>query len=193
MRAHSDILARIADRQHGRVTRKQLLAAGSHTSVGHLLGILRAVPPQPEVTVPTTAGRERGGITIHRVERLPALDVRTVQGIAVTTIPRAPLDLAPRLALGGLTRVCHEAWVRHGTTPAHVEACIARNPRKPGAGRLCQALGQDVTLSHLEDGFLALLRRHRLPIPRTNIDRDGDKVDCHWPEHDLTVELQSYR
>ena len=24
------------------------------------------------------------------------------------------------------------------------------------------------------------------------MDRAGDKVDCHWPEHDLIVELVSY-
>ena len=38
-----------------------------------------------------------------------------------------------------------------------------------------------------------MLRAHGLPLPRTNIDRGGDKVDCHWPELDLTVELVSYR
>jgi hypothetical protein len=38
-----------------------------------------------------------------------------------------------------------------------------------------------------------LLRAHGLPLPRTNIDHLGDKVDCHWPQLDLTVDLQSYR
>jgi hypothetical protein len=41
--------------------------------------------------------------------------------------------------------------------------------------------------------LLILLQRHGLPIPRTNIDVKGDKVDCHWPQHDLTVELLSFR
>ena len=59
--------------------------------------------------------------------------------------------------------------------------------------KLRRALGGDVTLSELEDGFLSLLRRNDLPLPRTNIDHRGDKVDCHRPEHDLTVELLSYR
>ena len=48
-------------------------------------------------------------------------------------------------------------------------------------------------LSDLEDAFLALLRQHGLPLPRTNIDRHGDKVDCHWPQCLLTIELLSYR
>ena len=86
---------------------------------------------------------------------------------------------------------------RRGSTTARRRStsrpCIARNPRKPGIAKLRRALGSDVTLSDLEDAFLILLRQHGLPLPRTNIDRHGDKVDCHWPQHGLTVELLSYR
>lgn len=74
-----------------------------------------------------------------------------------------------------------------------IEACIARNPGKSGAARLRRALGSDVTLSMLERGFVRLLRAHGLPLPRTNIDVHGDKVDCYWPHRGLTVELLSYR
>ena len=35
-----------------------------------------------------------------------------------------------------------------------------RNPHKPGAAQLRRALGADVTLSELEDAFLALLERN---------------------------------
>jgi hypothetical protein len=67
-------------------------------------------------------------------------------------------------------------------------------PQPDEEGReLLRALGADVTLSVLEDGFLALLQRHGVPRPRTNIDRNGDKLDCHWPRHGLTVELLGYR
>jgi len=53
-----------------------------------------------------------------------------------------------------------------------VEACIARNPTKKGIKKLRLALGGDVTLSLLEDGFLALLRGHDLELPRMNIEAD---------------------
>ncbi len=231
--------ARIAGRQHGRISRAQLVAAGidrgridrwladgrlrrvhngvyavghaapsvdgdymaavlacgegavlSHRAAAYKLGLLRGVAPRSEVTVPTTAERRRPGIVIHRVS---SLDVSVLDGIPVTIVPRNLLDLAPTTSPLDLTRLCHEAWVRHGCGPQTVEACIARNPRKPGAAKLRQALGTDVTLSVLEDGFLELLRAHGLPLPRTNVDRHGDKVDCHWPDHDLTVELVSYR
>ena len=86
-----------------------------------------------------------------------------------------------------LTRACHEAWIHHRTAPRLVEDCIERNPGKKGAAKLRAALGADATLSTLEDGFLALLRQHGLPAPRTNVVRHGDKVDCPWPQLDLTV------
>ena len=244
VRGMFDIAAGIASAQHGRVARRQLLAAGidgkrverwladgrlrrmhqgvyavghaapsmyadyaaavlacgagaglSHHPAASMLALLRTAgaPPPPEVTVPTTAGRARPGIVVHRVAALDPLDVIEVEGIRVTSAPRTLLDLAPRLSPALLARACHEAWVKHRTTPRDVDVCIARNPRKPGAAKLRRALGGDVTLSELEDGFPKLLRAHRLPLPRTNVDRRGDKVDCHWPQHDLTVELLSYR
>ena len=111
----------------------------------------------------------------------------------MTTVPRALLDVAPTLSASALCRACHEAWVRRLATPAQIEACIARNPTKKGAAKLRQAYGSDATLSELEKGFLRLLDEHGLPRPRTNIDRQGDKVDCHWAHLDLTIELLSYR
>jgi hypothetical protein len=243
MRGLFAVAAEIAGRQHGRVTRRQLLAAGidrnrirrwlaegrlrnvhhgvyavghvapsmhgdysgavlaggggaklSHAPAAHVFKITRAKrPPPPEVTVPTTAHRRRPGIVIHRVTALHPYDVTVHEGIPITSVPRVLLDMAPRLSPARLGRACHEAWVHHNTTPAHVEACIARNPHKPGIAKLRHALGSDITLSDLEDAFLALLTAHGLPLPRTNIDVKGDKVDCHWPQHGLTVELLSYR
>lgn len=176
-----------------------LLAAGSgarvsHHACAHLLAVVRGgKPPRPEVTVPTTAHRQRPGIVIHRVRALHPLDTATLDGIPITTVPRVLLDIAPTTASDDLARACHEAWVRHRVTPPYIEACIARNPGKPGAAKLRRALGADVVLSALEKGFLALLDAHGLARPRTNIDRKGDNVDCYWAHRQLTIELVSYR
>jgi hypothetical protein len=179
------------------VYRSAALASGggavvSHLAAAYLLQLRGGRAPHPEVTIPVDNGRKRPGIRIHR-SSLHELDVSTLDGVPITTVPRALLDLAPRTAPDNLTRMCHEAWVHHGTTRAHIAATIARNPHKPGAAKLTRALGADVLLSELERGFKALLRRHRLPAARTNIDVKGDKVDCHWPAPNLTVELHSWR
>jgi hypothetical protein len=165
----------------------------SHFADAHVLRLLPGNQPQPEVTVPTTAHRRRPGIVIHRVRALHPLDTDTWHDIPILTPARTLLDLAPRLSADQLSRACHEAWHRHRTTPADIAACIARNPHKNGIAKLRHALGSDVVLSPLEARFRRLMREHGLPLPRTNVDVNGDKVDCHWPEHGLTVELHSYR
>jgi hypothetical protein len=165
----------------------------SHWAAAYVMHLVRGTPPPGVVTVPTTACRRRPGIVIHRVKTLPVLDGALVDNIPITAVTRILLDLAPGTSPSRLARLCHEAWVRHDVTPRMVEACIGRNPRKPGAAKLRRALGTDVTLSMLERGFLKLLAQHKLPAPRTNIDHHGDKVDCHWPRLDLTIELLSFR
>jgi hypothetical protein len=50
-----------------------------------------------------------------------------------------------------------------------------------------------VTLSALERRFLKRLREAGLPLPETNVKAGGRRVDCRWPTHHLTVELDSYR
>ncbi len=167
MRGLADQVARIAARQHGRITTTQLHEAGVDDD-----RIRRWV----------AQGR------LHREHH----GVYAV-GIPITTVPRTLLDLAPTLTREQLTRACHEAWVHHRTTPEHIEACIARNPHKPGAAKLREAQSGDVLLSDLERRFVTLLRSHGLPLPRTNIDLAGDKVDCHWPALNVTIELHSYR
>jgi hypothetical protein len=165
----------------------------SHRAAAHRLRLLRGAPPPAEVTIPTLSHRRRPGVRIHRVRALHPLDVSVLDAIPITIVPRVLLDLAPATAPELLTRMCHEAWVHHRTTPAQIAACIRRNPHKRGAAKLTRAHGADATLSALETGFKVLLRAHGLPPARTNIDLHADKVDCHWPAHDLTVELHSYR
>jgi hypothetical protein len=116
-------------------------------------------------------------------------------GIPITTVPRTLVDLAAVLALDALARACHEAGVLHDTTPAQVEAILSKRPRTKGATKLRAILHGDVqvTLSELEQAFLRRLREAGLPLPKTNKRAHGRRVDCRWPDHRLTVELDSYR
>jgi hypothetical protein len=84
--------------------------------------------------------------------------------------------------------------VKYRTTPAHVEAVLSRMPHSPGVGTLRRVMRGDVkvVLSTLERRFLGLLEENGLPLPRTNRPATGRRVDCRWPEHRLTVELDSY-
>jgi len=167
----------------------------SGRAAAYVLGILKGAPPAPEVTAPTE--RRINGVRTHR-ERHPLpcnSDVTTWRGIPVTTPARTLVELAAVLSQDELARACHEAGVRHRTTPAQVEAVLQRRPNSPAAGKLRAVLrGQvPVTLSKLERRFLELLRAAGLPLPDTNRPAGGKRVDCRWPHHGLTVELDSYR
>src|SRR5829696_7885974 len=71
----------------------------------------------------------------------------------------------------------------------------SRGPSSPGAQKLRRVIHGDVhvILSKLEARFLELLRSAGLPLPVTNRPAGGRRVDCRWPEHRLTAELDGYR
>jgi len=236
------VMARIAGRSHGVVTRTQLLDAGltarqikrrvragallrvhpgvyrvghrapsieatdfaavvaagdgallSGLAAAYLHGLVKGSPPPAEVTSRTQ--RRIEGTKAHRCRSLNAQDATSVRGIPVTTVPRTLVDIASVLSAGALARACHEAGVRYRTTPSQVDALLAKRPNLRGARKLRRVIHGDVhvTLSKLEASFIALLRAHGLPLPETNRPAGGRRVDCRWPEHRLTVELDGYR
>jgi very-short-patch-repair endonuclease len=165
----------------------------SGRAAAHLLGLVKGTAPAPEVT--TRTERRIEGVKTHRSRVLDARDATIVRGVPVTTVPRTLVDIAAGLPIDALARACHEAGVRYGTTPAAVEAVLARRPSSPGARKLRRVIHGDVhvTLSKLESRFLELLRKEELPLPITNRPAGGRRVDCRWPEHRLTVELDGYQ
>jgi hypothetical protein len=160
----------------------------SGRAAAHLLGLLTTPPSMPEVTAPTE--RRIRGVDTHR-SREP-VEATVWRGVPVTTPARTLVDLSSVLAVEDLARACHEAGVRFGTAPGEVEAILGG---RPGATQLRRVLRGDVhiSLSRLERGFLALLRREELPLPVTNQPAGGRYVDCRWVERRLTVELDGYR
>ena len=165
----------------------------SGRAAAYLLGVLKGAAPRPEVTAPTK--RLIKGVVTHRARSASRPDATTWRGVPVTTVATTLVDLAAALKVADLARACHEAGVRYGTTPADVEAVLARRPTAAGAAKLRRILHGDVpvTLSALERRFLALLSEASLPLPRTNRPAGGRRVDCRWPELRITIELDSYQ
>jgi hypothetical protein len=165
----------------------------SGRAAAHLLGLLRGGAPPAEVTAP--AERRVRGVRTRRARRGEPQQATSVRGIPVTSVAQTLVDLARELDEYELARACHEAGVRHRTTPAQVERLLARQHNPPGARRLRRVSRGEVrvTLSKLESSFLRLLEQHGLPLPQTNRPAGSRRVDARWPDHELTVELDSYR
>ena len=155
----------------------------SGRAAAHHLRLLGGAAPQPEVTAPTE--RRPRGVRTRRSRQLDPRDGTVWRGIPVTTAARTLVDLADELPIDDLARACHEAGVKHGTTPAEVDAVLARCRSRPGASGLRRVLHGDVpvSLSGLEARFLERLRQARLELPETNRPVDGRRVDC--PGHDI--------
>jgi hypothetical protein len=165
----------------------------SGRAAAYLWRLIKGSPPAPEVLTPND--RHVPGVRVHRARRTDLAEIGKRRGIPVTTVPRTLVDLAPSLPEAALARACHEAGVLYRTTPAQVDAVLRRLPNARGRAKLERVLHGKVpvTLSKLESRFLSLLREARLSLPITNRIADGHRVDCRWPEHRITVELDSYR
>jgi hypothetical protein len=165
----------------------------SGRAAGHLHRLLKGKAPPPEVTAP--GERRVKGVITHRARANGGNNGTAVRGIPVSTVPQTLVDLAGVLSLDALAHACHEAGVLYRVTPAQVKPILASRPNSRGARELRAVMGGDVsvTLSYLERAFLKLLREHSLPLPLSNKVASGRRVDCRWPDHALTVELNSYR
>jgi very-short-patch-repair endonuclease len=164
----------------------------SGRAAAHIWGLVKGAAPPPEVTAPTE--RRIPGVTTRR-SRARTADATTHRGIPITTVPFTLVALAAQLSTEDLARACHEAGVRYDTTPRQVDEVLLRRPNAPGTRQLRAVLHGDakVTLSKLEQRFLELLQSEGLELPRTNKQAGTRRVDCRWPHHRLTVELDGYR
>jgi hypothetical protein len=169
-------------------------AALSYRSAGHHWGLLPAGDELPEVTRPTHCSRR--GIVVHRI-RLRADEVRVLDGIPVTSVPRTMVDLAGVLKPRQLERAWNEMEVRGLRDPLSVAAVLDRHPGKRGTAALRELMVSkrpaDITRNDLEERFLGLVDRFGLPRPRMNahIALRGKfyEVDCLWERQRVAVEL----
>jgi Transcriptional regulator, AbiEi antitoxin len=159
-----------------------------------LLGLVGGgVAPRAEVVA--RSERRIQGVRVRRARRGDGLIAFRWRGVPVTSPARTMVDLASVLSLNALARAFHEAGIRHDTSPDQVEAVLARRRTSPGAAKLRAVIHGDVpvSLSVLERRFVRLLEAHGLPLPQTNRPAGGRRIDCRWPDHRLTIELDGYR
>jgi very-short-patch-repair endonuclease len=130
----------------------------------------------------------RKGIRVHKTGTLEPQDITDIDGLPLSTPTRTLIDLADQLTPHRLERVLHLRLLDVNAIHARLTALPGRRSRT-----LLQALatlqrGPDVTRSELEERFLALVTRYKLPRPHVNATVEGYEVDFYSPDHDLIVE-----
>lgn len=168
----------------------------SHHSAAWLWGISTRRAPAPfAVTVPTPRS-PRPPIELHRARNLAVEDRRLCEGIPVTAVPRALLDLAAGDPDDRLQRYLERAEELRLFDLAPVESVLARNAGHPGAHRLRKALAvyqePPFTRSGLERRFFELVVAAGLPRPSTGFVEAGYELDVYWPDERFAVELDVF-
>jgi very-short-patch-repair endonuclease len=176
----------------------------SHRTAAALHGLRQTDRAKIDVTLPGNSHRVRAGIDIHRSGTLTAADTTVVNGIPCTTVARTLLDLADVVGRRSLERAFDQADMLEVLDLTAVEDQLARNHTRPAARRVRGLLdehyvGSTPTQSELEEAFLALCRRLRLPQPAVNqwIDlQDGEPMirgDFVWHAQRVIVETDGRR
>ena len=106
----------------------------SYQSAGELWGVRRSGSAAIDVTVPRKL-RPRPGLRFH-LSSLPDDERDTVDGISVTTVGRALIDLAGILSPSALQRVVERVEALQLTHEVPVSELLLRYPQRPGTGKL---------------------------------------------------------
>jgi len=175
-----------------------VLAAGPGAALSHRsAAALHGIRESDALDVTTTGRAAVRGVVVHRTTRLDAEDLTTRRGVRTTTLERTLVDLAAILPAPKVAKLLRETDRLGKLNATALRAALERGGRA-GRQALRAALEQrerhaaSLTLSELEDRFLALLDDHDLPRPLTNHPVLGMKVDAVWPEQRLAVELDGW-
>ncbi len=178
-----------------------LLAAGpsaflSHRTAAAVHGLRAVNVRQIELTVVANRTPTRGGLRIHRTTNLHRDEVRTIDRLRVSSVPRLLLELAPREPRAEVDRLIAEAARRRNLDLERIAQAIARHPRHPGVRELAAALDayqpSAADKSGLEKAFADWLATlPDIPAPERNIKLGAGRweIDFLWRAQSMAVEL----
>jgi hypothetical protein len=169
----------------------------SHGSAMDLWGMRGSRGPVEVLRRSGGVNRRRRGIRLHQTRALPDDHTTFENGIPVTTVERALLDMAGRLDAKQLERAIVAADRNRSLRWPELQCIVARGRGKKGIGCL-RLVAMEVdpravdAKSPLEIDFLALCRDFGLPLPQVNVIVEGYLVGFFWPAHRVVVETDSY-
>ena len=155
-------------------------AALSHRGAAELWELLPVRDGPVDISIAGDGGRRRRrGIRLHRSHLLLPASVTLRRGIPVTTPAKTIVDL--QRASAGKRRLITPRELRRATRQANVRGLQLDERDRRRRER-----------SDLEEDFLALCRRYRLPTPEVNVRVGGKLVDFLWRETKVVVETDGY-
>jgi very-short-patch-repair endonuclease len=171
-------------------------AVVSHDTAGALWEIWKPRDRVIHLSLPAVGKPRSGrGIVVHR-RALRRGDTTRQRGIPVTTPLRTVIDLAARCDRPRAERLINDADAQNLLRADTLHEALDTVEGQPGVPLLREILDPAtfvLTDSHLEQLFLALVRRAGLPRPQSQRRLGKTRVDFFWPELNLVVEVDSLR
>lgn len=156
----------------------------------------RLRPPLIHISVPSNRSRRLDGIRAHRRRQLSERDFTQRERIPVTTAARTLIDLATLLQPSQLEAAVNAADRLSLVDPEQLRRKVDHCRGTDGVRALRRLLDRQtfrLTDSELERRFLKLMRRAGLPLPNTQQQIEGFRVDFAWEHLRFVVETDGLR
>jgi very-short-patch-repair endonuclease len=152
----------------------------SHHSAAALWELLKPLEGPIHVSTPSTSGRAaKRGIHLHRCPALREPCYLSEKGRLTTHRHRIPVTT--------IKRTIHDL---DGTVPPY----LLRRAKRQAEHKGVHLHGSEHrrARSDLEEDFFALVHRHHLPLPETNVKLGRWEVDFLWREQRVIAETDSF-
>jgi very-short-patch-repair endonuclease len=171
-------------------------AVVSHATAAALWGLIGPPPGPIHVTVGGPNPGSRPGIRLHRVGHLSKADVRTQNGLRLTSPARTICDLAATEPAKTVQYAIQEGIANRLLTEPELLAAVARHGNRRGGPALRAILalegGGGFTRSHAERVLMEIVVAAGLPPPEKNVYVEGHCVDALWRAQRLIVEIDGF-
>lgn len=182
---------------HARLLAAQFTCGGSsflsHRTAAAVWGLRPVNVRRIEVTVLGTRALRRKPLVVHHTVAVAEDEVRTRNGLRVSSVPRMLVEQSNNERQAELERLITESVRKRVLNFTQLEETLARHARRPGLANLKQALRdyrpRADRKSGLERAFDELISGTDVPPPERNVYISGWEIDCYWAEFSLAVEL----
>jgi very-short-patch-repair endonuclease len=177
----------------------------SHATAATVWGLRGWSSTAVEVTVAGRRQTRLEGVVRHSTTRLDPVDVVRRDSIPLTSPARTLLDLGGIGAPEAVESALEDALRRRLVGPAQLTSALDRlgRPGRPGVATLRAILASRdprsaPTESELEDAFVRVLRRARLPEPARQYPvrvrgQRAVRIDFAYPSRRVAIELDGWR
>jgi predicted transcriptional regulator of viral defense system len=166
----------------------------SHRSAAWLWGLFPSCREEVDVTLAGKSRRKR--IRVHRVMAISDRDIKTLERIRATSLPRTLLDIASSEPKRELERAVDRAKRRNLLDLGAIDELLQRRGRVPGASQLREALSLyrkpvfDRARSELL--FVDALEKEGVTLPVLNMWVDEWEIDAYWESERFAVEVDGW-